>query len=285
MDGTKTVLITGATGFIGRATVEALAGMGWQAIRGTRVLGSPKLPQKTVHLDLADPATILVLAKGPRCDAIIHLGAYIGWSGADESEMFVPNVLSTGCLAHLAHLWGARLIYASAAIVHGLRNVTIKLDSPVCTDTAYGKSKWLGEKVIQASHVDHCILRIAGVFGYSGPVHLGLNRAIDGSIKGEVPIQIGSGMALRNYIYVKDVAQAIVFALQKELDGIHLVAGHEALPVHEMLKAVCEIFIPESTPLSKEGGAAMDQLIEPSAALPKTRPFRDALLDIQKGSR
>ena len=249
---TKTVLNRGATGFVGRATVAALADTDWQVIQGVRECMTPLAQGGTVHLNLAAPATILALAKEPRCDAITHLGAHIGWSEADESKMFALNVLSTGCLAHLAHLWRARLIYTSSVIVHGIRNETIKLNSPICTDTAYAESKWLGEQLIEASRVNNCILRIAGVFGYEGPVHLGLNGATDGALKGQAPLQIGTGTALRNYIYVKNVAEAIVFALEEKLDGIDLLAGHEVLPVHVMLKEICEIFTPESFPLTKE---------------------------------
>ena len=112
-----------------------------------------------------------------------------------------------------------------------------------------------------------------------------VSRAIDGAIKGKASLQIGAGMALRNYICVKDDAQAIVFALKKKLDGIHLLAGHEAMPVHAMPQKICEIFIPGSTPLSKEGGAATDQIIERSAVAPKTRTFREALIDIRRESQ
>jgi len=284
MGATKTVLITGATGFIGRATVAALTEAGWQIVQGVRT-DDGTLASGTVHLDLADPATILVLAKGPRCDAIVHLGARVGLSGEAESEMFTPNVLATGCLAYLCNLWGAHLIYASTAIVHGVRNETINSDSPVCPDTAYARSKWLGEQLIEASNARHCILRIAGVFGNDGPAHLGLNRAIEGAIRGEPPVQFGSGSALRNYVYVKDVAQAIIYALQKSVTGAHLLAGHDVLPVKEMLGQVCAAFAPGLHPVIKEGAQALDQVITPSESLPQTRGFLDALIDIRKGSR
>lgn len=284
MGATRTVLITGATGFIGRATVVALSDAGWQITQGSRSR-TDELAQGTVHLDLAEPATILALAKGKRFDAIVHLGAHIGWSGAPESEMFAPNVLATGCLAYLASLWDAHLIYASAAIVHGVRTEAIKSDTPVCPDMPYARSKWLGEQLIEASNARHCILRIAGVFGYDGPAHLGLNRAIDGAIRGVPPVQFGSGSALRNYVYVKDVAQAIIYALQKSVTGAHLLAGHEVLPVREMLGQVCATFAPGLHPVIKEGAQALDQVITPSESLPRTRGFLDALIDIRKGYR
>jgi nucleoside-diphosphate-sugar epimerase len=278
------VLITGATGFIGRAALAALTDAGWQITQGSR-LGDTKALQGGIHLDLEDPATILALAKWARFDAIVHLGARVGLSGETKSDMFVPNVLSTGCLAHLANLWGAHLIYASTAIVHGVRSEAISADSPITLDTDYGKSKWLGEQLIEASNACHCVLRIAGVFGYAGPSHLGLNRAIEGAIRGEPPLQIGPGSGLRNYVYVKDVAQVVVYALQERLTGTHLLAGHEVMSVSDMLQQVCDTFTLGLHPVIEEGVQALDQVITPSASLPRTRGFRDALLDIREGCR
>ena len=284
MGGGKTVLVTGATGFIGRATVAALADTDWRIIQGSRLTGE-SAAQEAVHIDLSDLATVLALAKGPRFDAIVHLGARVVLSDESESGLFVPNVLSTGCLANLANLWDAHLIYASTAIVHGVRNELINIGSPICLDTAYAQSKWLGEQLVAGSNARHCVLRIAGVFGCGGPAHLGVNRAIDGAIKGAPPLQIGAGEALRNYVYVKDVAQAISYALGEQLEGTHLLAGHEIISVGEMLQQVCDTFAPNLRPVIKDGPHAMNQIVISSNDLPKTRGFHDALIDIRKGFR
>lgn len=281
MSTTKTVLVTGATGFIGRATVSALADTGWRITQGSRSAGEST--EEVVRLDLSEPATLVTLAKGARFDAIVHLGARVGLSGGAEPDMFVSNALSTGYLAYLAKLWDAHLIFASTAIVHGVRNETINPDSPICPDTAYSKSKWLGEQLLEASNAKHCVLRIAGVFGSGGPAHLGLNRAIDSAIKGEPPLQVGSGETLRNYVYVKDVAEAIVYALEQNLEGAHLLAGHEVLSISEMLQKICDIFLPGMHPVVEDGAQALNQVITPSIFLPRTRGFHDALIDIRKG--
>lgn len=277
----KAVLVTGATGFLGRATVPALAKAGWEVTVGSRTATQP-LTARGVHLDLAEPAKLLALAKQNRFDAIVHLGARVGWRGETEAELFVPNVLATGCLAYLAGFWDARLIFASAAIVHGVRQETIETDSPLCSDTAYAKSKWLGEQLLTTSGIKQCVLRIGGVFGAGGPSHLGLNRAINSAIKGELPVQIGSGNALRNYVYVQDVAQAIVFVLQEHLGGTHLLAGSEVLSVREMLQGVCDTFFQGRHPVIEEGPEAMSQVVKPSILLPITRKFHAALTDIRR---
>jgi len=283
MPASKTVLVTGATGFIGRATVSALESSGWEVIKATRSI-EQSVAHGFVAFDLSEPAEILAMVKNARFDAIVHLGANIGWAGATEPEMFVPNVLSTGCLGYLATQWDAQLIFASAAIVHGARKEIIDIDSPIAPDTPYGYSKWLGEQLLTASHARHCILRIAGVFGYGGPTHLGLNHAIAHAMKGEVPTQIGSGRALRNYVYVKDVAQAIVYALENQLAGVHLLAGDDVMQVSTMLQEICDTFLPGQYPVINSGPEATDQVIASSCCLPRTRGFRQALIDIRDES-
>jgi nucleoside-diphosphate-sugar epimerase len=283
MDKTRSVLVTGATGFVGRATVVSLEQAGWAVIRGVRSAARSS-EDGEIYLDLKNPAAILALGNGVRFDAIVHLGAHIGWSGATETEMFAPNILATGCLAFLASQWNAHLLYASAAIVCGVKSERIDASTPVSPDTAYAQSKRLGEQLIEASHVPSCILRIGGVFGSNGPAHLGLNRAIDGALKGNPPLQSGSGAALRNYIYVKDVAEAIVFALQQRLEGIHFLSGSEVTSMNQMLQTICDTLLPGQQPAIAEGPDAMSQVIEPSKHLPKSRGFREALTDI-KGTR
>jgi nucleoside-diphosphate-sugar epimerase len=253
---------------------------GWTVTQGVRSARLP-LAYDEIHLDLEKPSQILALGEGDRFDAIVHLGAHIGWSGSMEAEMFAPNILATGCLALLASQWNAHLIYASAAIVCGVKSERIDASTPISADTAYAQSKRLGEQLIEASHVPHCVLRIGGVFGANGPAHLGLNRAIDGALKGNPPRQSGSGAALRNYIYVKDVAKAIVFALQHRLERTHFLAGSEVTSVSNILQTICDTLLLGQKPTIVEGAEATSQVIEPSKYLPKSRGFREALVDIK----
>ena len=281
MNSNKSLLLTGANGFIGRATAVALECDGWKVTRSIRQADSD-LKDGCINLNLSDPTTIFSLLKTHHFDAIVHLGAQVGLSGATEAEMFVPNVLSTGCLSHLARDWNARLVFASTAIIHGAKMERIESHSPVLLDTPYARSKWLGEQLIVTSHARHCVLRIAGVFGLNGPAHLAINKAIQDADKGKAPTLMGYGRAVRNYVYVNDVAQAIVYSLRAGLDGIHLLGGQEILSIADMLRAICDEFLPGMHPISKVGPEATDQIIKPSTYLPGTRGFRQALSDIRK---
>jgi nucleoside-diphosphate-sugar epimerase len=281
MSRVKTVLVTGANGFIGRSVVAELESAGWLVTKGIR--SSQKiLGEGFIGLDLNDPDSLLSLGSGVRFDAIVHLGAHIGWNdSASDAELYVPNVLATGLLAFLAAEWNSYLVFSSAALVCGARTEKINIKSSINLDTPYAKSKFIGEELIIASKIRACILRIAGTFGYMGPAHLGLNQAIACAISGVSPTQINSGKALRNYIYVKDVRQSIVYALDHQIQGIHFLPGSEVLSVAQMLGEVCDVFLPGQHPVAKHGEESSDQIIKSSALLPRSRSFHDALVDIK----
>ncbi len=186
----KSVLVTGATGFIGGALITSLEHAGWTVTKAVRYTTQP-LKSNEIYLDLNNLSKILELEYKVHFDAIVHLGANVDLLGAATVEIFVPNTLATGCLTFLAYRWNAQLVFASTAIVCGVRTQRIDANTPVSADTAYALTKLLGEQVIEATRIPCCILRIGGVFGLNGPAHLGLNRAIHGALKGNLPIQKG----------------------------------------------------------------------------------------------
>ena len=104
MNNQKKVLITGASGIIGRATVEILEYTGWKVVKASR---SVKLSfeEGFIYLDISSPEKIMSLANEYHFDAIVHLAAMVDLSNDTESDMYIPNVLSTGCLAYLAKFW------------------------------------------------------------------------------------------------------------------------------------------------------------------------------------
>lgn len=276
----STVLVTGAGGFLGRNVVSALEANGHRVIRCVRRKQADASAAATLECDLSEPSRVLALEPQCRPAVVVHLASDVTLTTNDDATLFAPNVLATACIAHLARRWSAHLIFASSVAVHGVRAVQIGPRAPLDPDTAYGRSKLLGEQVIQASGARHGILRIAGIFGADGPRHLGLNRAIDGALGGAVPTIVGQGTARRNYIYVRDAANAIVAATEQRLEGLHHLAGSEITSIKAMMQLISETFVPGSEPLLSAGGEASDQVIEPSPQLPTTRSFAAALQDI-----
>jgi len=276
------ILVTGATGFIGSAIADRLIEEGYQVTRTTRTQTQVN-GINILYLDLSKPETIFRLANDNSFDVIVHFGAHISWSGEVEEELFLTNVIVTGLLANMAYTAGSHFIFASAAIVCGVKAEEITRDSQVNPDTPYGKSKWLAEELVRASGAKYCILRIAGVFGLNGPNHLAVNRTISGAINKIAPQVRGNGNALRNYIYLWDIAEVVVSIVRNSTHGTHLLAGSEKSSIRSMLEDVCEVFMPASGDIlvQSSGDNATDQLVIPSSVLPKTRSFKSALEDIR----
>jgi UDP-glucose 4-epimerase len=175
----KAVLVTGAKGFIGRETVKQLERQGWQ------VLPAMRCPEgkNDVQLDLEDPGFPLKLLSLPRVDAIVHLAARVEFAGI-VADMYIQNVAATASLLALAKRWNASFVFASTALIAGSDMVEMGPQMKANPNAPYIQSKWLAERLVEASGVRSTILRIGGVFGLDGPGHLGLNRAIGAVVAG-----------------------------------------------------------------------------------------------------
>lgn len=279
----STIILTGYNGFLGSHAWTAFERAGLRVVLAGR--SPPAHGQiEYVFVDFADPYSIQHLCSVPDVGAVVHLAANISWRDKINTELFATNTLSTGLLADFCAKRGAKLVYSSTAIVHGVRTPWISPSAPITPDTAYGRSKFDGETLITSSGCEHAILRFGGIFGMQGPSHLGINRAIDGALAGQVPELHGTGAALRNYLYVKDAAEMLLeAATQPEISGVHLAAGCETLSIAEMLEEISQTFL--SVSFTNQGrDQASDQVIAVSEKLPRGRNFKNALSDLRQST-
>ena len=239
-----------------------------------------------ILLDLSDVTSILNLASKHSFDAIVHLAAKVGWGGLPYAEMYAENVLATGALGLMANKMGARLLFGSAALVHGQTATQISLDTPLTLDSDYARTKLDAERLLQSILPNVCIFRIGGVFGKNGPSHLGLNRAISEALRGNAPTVFGDGAGLRNYIFVDDLCAQIAEAVRVGASGTHLIAGGEIVTIKNMLEAVCAEFIsgvrPSYLPESKKN---FDQVILGTDKFGGNRIFSEALKTISRDNK
>lgn len=278
----KRVLITGANGFVGSNLMSLLVDTDIEIIPMVRRSINFK---NEVIADFCDSDFSKTLYSLPKVDAVVHLGAKVSFDVNSKKTLFMPNVLATGILANWASKTGMYFVFASTATVCGAKTPRITIDSKPSPDMDYSYSKWLSEELIKMSGVRHVILRIGGVFGKNGPHHLGINKAIDNTFKGIAPNVYSGGVEKRNYIYVYDLAKLIMFCLENEVEGVHLVAGSDVNTIHEMLETICKGLLHGIKPVVLEGKAGNDQVIETSSIFPRGMPFEEAIGHIIKNSR
>lgn len=280
------ILITGASGFIGSKLVKLLnEDSEFKVFRGVRTLASHE-SEDDVLIDLSDVTSILNLVDNYSFDAIVHLAAKVGWGGLSYEEMYTENVLATGAFGYVANKMGAKLLFGSAALVHGQTAPQISLDIPVTVDTDYARTKYDAEGLLRSILPSVCIFRIGGVFGQNGPSHLGINRAISGALQGKVPAIYGKGDGLRNYIFVDDLCTQIIEAVRVEASGTHLIAGGETLTIKNMLEAICSEFLSGlGATYLPESQSSFDQVILGTEKFGGTRVFAKALNAISRNNR
>lgn len=112
-----------------------------------------------------------IAAKFKGFDAVVNAVAFTAVDKA-ESEMYEANTVNgiyAGLLAQAAKFAGARFIHISTDYVFdGTSNSPYKADGQTDPQTAYGKSKALGEQLVSESGANYSILRTAWLYGAKG---------------------------------------------------------------------------------------------------------------------
>ena len=164
----RPVLLTGASGALGRVLARDLGAAGW-TLRLTDIVPFPDpLPPGATFeaADLVDREAIARLADG--CCAILHFGGVSVEKPFDE--IIGPNIAGLYNIYEAAKAAGARVIFASSNHTIGFhtRSTTIDPDSPFRPDGYYGVSKVFGEMLARlywSKHgVESVIVRIGSSF-------------------------------------------------------------------------------------------------------------------------
>ena len=268
-----TVLVTGATGFLGAATISAAraAGLAVTPVAHHASGGN-------VAVDLEDQGALNDVLNAVQPDAIINCAAIVDFGTALAASQYRVNSLAPAIMAAWAARQNALMVQASTIVIHGAGVERVGPSTPVNLDSNYARSKWLAEEMIRAAGCPAAIVRLGGLFGRGGPKHLRLNSVIEGARGGKVPTLVGAGSARRNYVYVADAAAALVQCVVTPLVGTFRMGGATPTSIREMLDAVCDAYQLGERPLTQPGSDGRDQIVESSPELITGRSFRDALL-------
>lgn len=224
-----TILVTGATGFLGSALVEALLGSGCRVLGiGRRSKGflSDAVFNSTrftlLNLDLTkDFAAAL---SNHNIEVVFHLAARQPGASIGFDDFYAGNVETTRQVIQYAKQAGvAQLVYISTVAVYGKDpRVSMITEEDIPTPmNHYGLTKYMAERLIEIelfqSSTQSTVVRFPSLYGRN---HLGgMLYTYYQVAKENKPIEVyGKGEVLRNALYVEDAVDILIRAVERKAD-------------------------------------------------------------------
>ena len=239
----RRVLITGASGFIGKHLTRALAKAGWDvraAARDPSAIPAASGVERVAMADLAQRADWPALLDG--VTHVVHLAGIAHAPGSLPDEVYARiNAGAVGELAQAASGKVARLVFLSSvraqaglSAEHPLRET----DIPAPTDS-YGRAKLEGERVLAASGAPFTVLRSAVVYGKGVKGNI---AALATLARTPAPLPLAALENRRSLLAIDNLVSAISFALEagEAENETFLVADPEPISVADLVAAMRE---------------------------------------------
>jgi nucleoside-diphosphate-sugar epimerase len=235
------VLVTGASGFVGRALVNELAAQGNRVRAAMRAPADifPRSVEVVAVSDLARPIEWRPLIRD--IDAVVHLAgiAHAGPGIGDEVYDRVNRAATAGLAGAAAAARIRRLVFVSSVRAQSgpaSPHVLTEADPPRPTD-AYGRSKLAAEDAVRAAHVPYTILRPALIYG---PDVKGNLASLLRIARWPVPLPLGALHSRRSLLARENLIGAIHFVLGAEtaVGETYLVADPQPLTLAEIVGAM-----------------------------------------------
>lgn len=259
----RTVLISGAAGFIGSHLSEKLILKGYKVVgldnlsKGTKENLKPVVGDKNFFFIKGDIKNANFKLDKLKIDVIVHLAAAKIPRYGDRLTTLLTNTEGTKNVLEVAKQSGAKVIFASTSDVYGKNtNLPFKetgdmvLGSSEVARWAYAVSKIFDEQLCfayeEAYNVPFVIIRFFGVYGpkqhrswYGGPQSLFIDALIENK---SVEIH-GDGLQKRSFIYIDDAIDAIIKIIKsKRLDNqIINIGSTEEISIINLAKLIAKI--------------------------------------------
>ncbi len=242
------ILVTGATGFVGRWLVRELQGSGHDVVEAP--------PSRRLDLASHDAATDLVARS--RVDAIAHLA---GISFAPDAlrapaRVTAVNVGATTLLVDAARRRGPiPMLVTSSADVYGTpdpSDLPLREDAPLRAVSEYGRSKVEQEQAAIAATEGFLPLIITRAFNHTGPGQRRVfvtpalaSRVLAARGAEEPTIRVGNMDVRRDLMDVRDVVRAYRLLLEHLVGArpakplVFNVASGRSIAIRDLLEVIC----------------------------------------------
>ena len=208
LDGAS-VIVTGASGFIGLNLVRVLAGLGAKVTVIDRIQPAERLPN--VRFEWGD---LRHLDQVYEADYLIHLATITnaGFAERYPIDTYEVNVLGTVNLMNHVKI-NKRVLFPSTALTYEASSTPISEEAPADLSSTYALSKNMGEQVIRfhcnRMGVGHTIVRFFNIY-VPGQMPMYIVPQVLSQIKENHHIEIRNGSVMRDLLFVEDCINAVL---------------------------------------------------------------------------
>ena len=217
------ILITGATGFLGKKLMSFLPKKGFEVIGTANGKKNGFTP-----LNIKDRKEVSKVIGGEKPDVVIHCAAVtnVDYAENNKKETFETNVKGTENVALACKAIGAKLIHISTDYVYGgSKNSKYSENDELNATGIYSQSKIEAEKIVEKTLDNSIIARVTLLYGYN-------DRDDKNTFVNWVVRSLGEGREISaftdqysNPTLIDDIAGALATLIEKGRNGIYNVTG------------------------------------------------------------
>jgi nucleoside-diphosphate-sugar epimerase len=238
----KRVLVTGASGFIGRHSLPLLVERGYE-VHAVGRGPVPAGPAITAHAcDLLDDRAAAALVDAVRPSHLLHFAWYAVpgrfWSAPDNLDWVAASLR---LLRAFAAAGGRRVAVAGSCAEYDWSHAVLsEAATPIAPRTLYGVAKNALRSCLE--HGDALGLswawgRVFFLYGPHEPAGRLVSDVAAGLLAGR-RVAVSAGVQRRDFMHVEDVARAFVAALDSAFQGPINIASGRAVPVREVVERI-----------------------------------------------
>ena len=232
------VLVTGGTGYLGRAIVQALAARGHELVIFARSSSRSGLPGAAVDGDVRDRAALERAASG--CDAISHSAALVSIWRRRRADFDEVNVGGLQNVLHVAStLRIPRVLYTSSFLALAPRDSPVPVPANDYARTKIAADRVADEAIKRGSALMRAYPGVVYGPGIASEGNL-IGRLIADHLKYRLPGLIGPEHPW-SYAFVDDVAAGHCAALERGTPGARYILGGENAPQARVFELVQQL--------------------------------------------
>lgn len=254
------VLVTGASGFIGKHLVAELRNSEFEAIEANRASG--------------DISAVSTWSNFSRADAVVHLAAstFVPDSWKDPGGFLRVNLQGTACALDYCRQNNALFIYMSSYLYGNPGELPLAETARLVAPNPYALSKKLSEEVCKFYADEYgvkvTIFRPFNVYG-PGQSSRFLIPSILGQAASGIRIRVGDLRPRRDYIFVEDLVDAVIKAIRSaSAYNVFNLGTGTSYSVSELIALVQDV-MGTSLPVESAGDQRQGEILDTVADISK----------------